>query len=530
MPTQKIKGGAWTVTKFFVLSIGFTSVWLAVSSELGKLREQYGPAVLLWLNLAYYAPSLPLLITSSLTDGVLEERLGPSRLCLVRLVFGMSGYGVLCAWFPWAPIHPISLITLVLGLGAFSGIAFAASYQLVSGFANKNVIALGLGCIASGPVVLVIQVALGLHGKQPVTHGRYVLFYSIVTGIVALGLWAGVSLLWRHWNAIESNYRAREEPMDVREVLLNGESGADLDSTAEFGGDSLPLRRSGSTSLRRSSLMRQPSLPALVSYGWLEPGGTNIVEDWDEMMTPRRRLVTADAAERSQHGEECAEEQPIQRHLSYNSLWRTSTASEVIPETSIDMRAGLSEEPKAGLSEEPKAASPLLDAVRYAWPALLAIGIQSGVALTIFPFFTFVPSSGLLGPSLATVLFWVRIFADILGRVLPRASAFLPSSPGVLLIVAFAKLAAEPLFFFYIKSPPRWHADALVIVYVILIWLSSGWLNSAANMMAPKLVPPRLKSAVAGLMALTYQVGHILALAVAVLLTLVLYGSIGVGS
>ena len=34
----------------------------------------------------------------------------------------------------------------MVALGLFSGIAFSASYQLVARFANKNVIALGLGC------------------------------------------------------------------------------------------------------------------------------------------------------------------------------------------------------------------------------------------------------------------------------------------------------------------------------------------------------------------------------------------------
>ena len=54
----------------------------------------------------------------------------------------------------------------MVALGLFSGIAFSASYQLVSRFANKNVIALGLGCSASGPLVLALQILCGV-GETP---------------------------------------------------------------------------------------------------------------------------------------------------------------------------------------------------------------------------------------------------------------------------------------------------------------------------------------------------------------------------
>ena len=58
------------------------------------------------------------------------------------------------------------LLSAVIALGVFGGIAFSAAYQLVSRFANKNVIALGLGCSAGGPVVLLVEVLLGM-GPSP---------------------------------------------------------------------------------------------------------------------------------------------------------------------------------------------------------------------------------------------------------------------------------------------------------------------------------------------------------------------------
>ena len=84
--------------EIYPLKIAFIAVWLAVSSELGTLRNTYGPSILLWLNVAYYAPSLPLLLLSSLTDRLLEERYGVARVCLTRLVVGLGGYLLLCLW------------------------------------------------------------------------------------------------------------------------------------------------------------------------------------------------------------------------------------------------------------------------------------------------------------------------------------------------------------------------------------------------------------------------------------------------
>jgi predicted MFS family arabinose efflux permease len=92
------------------------------------------------------------------------------------------------------------------------------------------------------------------------------------------------------------------------------------------------------------------------------------------------------------------------------------------------------------------------------------------------------------------------------------------------LAVAAAHALAEPLFFLYLKSPPRYHSDALVMAYVAFIWAASGYVNTGANMCAPRMVPPQLKSAAAGLMALCYQAGHVAALTLATALAALLFG------
>lgn len=54
---NKIKGGRWTVARFFLVSTAYTSAWLAVSSQLDYFKDLYGPQILLQLNIAYYLPT-----------------------------------------------------------------------------------------------------------------------------------------------------------------------------------------------------------------------------------------------------------------------------------------------------------------------------------------------------------------------------------------------------------------------------------------------------------------------------------------
>lgn len=56
-PPTKIKGGKRTVIRFFLVSVAYTSVWIAVSSQLDYFKTLYGPSILLKLNIAYYLPT-----------------------------------------------------------------------------------------------------------------------------------------------------------------------------------------------------------------------------------------------------------------------------------------------------------------------------------------------------------------------------------------------------------------------------------------------------------------------------------------
>lgn len=439
---------------------------------------------------------------------------------------------VLCACYqniecryPWIPTNPGFLLGVVSGLGAFSGIAFAASYQLAARYANKNTIALGLGCIASGPLVLIMQLLIGVHSATA-KQSHHVALYGCIAGLVAISLWATVSLLLRHWESIESIYKSEEtENPQILDSLL-------LCSEEHVGGES------PRSLLPRRELLKHPSLPPLAAYGWLEPFETFIPtsETLENDGIPASRSESIGRfdiidAHHRQSEMRRSHSDPLSEKTKRISVEPTAASAGLGIQSN---RAVCREEEESLFSSEdrivelasgvPANTTSLSLVIREAFPALMAIGIQSGVALTLFPFFTYIPSSGLIEPRiLPTILFWIRVFADIAGRL--SARVLCPSSSSILVVVAFAKLASEPLFFLYIKLSPGWfYGDAMVALYVSMLWFCSGWLNSAANMVGPKLVPVEHRSQAAGLMALTYQLGHILALVIAAILAYWLFG------
>lgn len=199
-------------------------------------------------------------------------------------------------------------------------------------FANKNVIALGLGCSASGPLVLALQLALrvdsepsrmqqarGVAAQAPKTLCLYpgahcarlvtarpglpplqimpllrlaphlhpqVLLYETITLVIVAGLWATISLLVRHWGSIE----AHASKAGLSEPLLQQQAGQDSSAPAApppLASEESSLLPLSSPAQRRpplsphgggtpllalgATVWRQRSVPPLAQYNSLEP-------------------------------------------------------------------------------------------------------------------------------------------------------------------------------------------------------------------------------------------------------------------
>jgi len=141
-------------------------VWIIITSELGYYSHLYGPQVLLQLNLAFYLPSIPVLVLMGQLEPLLSDLLGPTASMAVRLMAGLGGCAALCAAFPFLPTRLGVLLGTTMVLGIVSAIAFSTSYQLVAWFRSADTIALGIGCVGSGPLALALQVCAVLSWCQ----------------------------------------------------------------------------------------------------------------------------------------------------------------------------------------------------------------------------------------------------------------------------------------------------------------------------------------------------------------------------
>lgn len=646
--TNKIKGGKWTVVKFAAVSVGYTIVWMALCSELNTFRTLYGPSVLLKMNIVYYVPSIPLLILSSYVDEPLDKYFGVAMTVLLRLLIGNGACAVIAFIFPFEPHRVTYLLWTVGALGVAHGISFSASYQLASKYANKNTIALGLGCVGSGALVLVLELVLRI-GAHPSVEDEFALYFSCA-GAVVVALVSAVSLLLRHWRSIEAasmglaaTGNAQHDFEDsLRQQLLQeelqkepsdeslpsplpspplprttGEHALGLEDGRDGIDTSLPTTSSIDL-VSASSAGAPPSLPtnnvhALLALSPLDffksvsDGESTLLLDGHTFQGPAlphgdASLQAAIAAEagthrpsldysRRSHGRDTStrgshthsrRETPMGEQSTsvsiphaapvlqgdnpgsiYSAKFRAppmtalqaSRPGAVVKETAATANAqcyqggrgikdvqhegkcqlalpqppmsqvgsGMSGEGSSSISTlysatsgttpEPQPAVSAARVMRNMWRCQLSLFISGSTTLMVFPLVTYVPTSGTFGSLLPKWLFFVRLFSDLAGRLLPRMQLLAVHHPATVLAQALLLIGLTPLFYLYIIFAPPWFlSDTLACVYISAVFLLNGMVNTNVYVLVPKLVKAEHKALAAGLLAVTYQGAHVVGL------------------
>eukprot|EP00882_Tetradesmus_deserticola_P033795 GHRQ01038630.1.p1 GENE.GHRQ01038630.1~~GHRQ01038630.1.p1 ORF type:complete len:121 (+),score=41.64 GHRQ01038630.1:405-767(+) len=105
----RIKGRKLSVIRFLFVSIAYTTPWIIMLSQLAHYSKIYGPQVLLQLNIAYYLPSIPILLLLGHVEKALDAQFGSTASMAIRLTLGKSVtlravlcYNLLCvAPPPW---------------------------------------------------------------------------------------------------------------------------------------------------------------------------------------------------------------------------------------------------------------------------------------------------------------------------------------------------------------------------------------------------------------------------------------------
>ena len=70
------------------MQISYTIGWTALSSMLAAFKQQFGPAILLQLNMAYFLPSIPVLYLQTQYDAHFNSKYGLPQATAARMIVG----------------------------------------------------------------------------------------------------------------------------------------------------------------------------------------------------------------------------------------------------------------------------------------------------------------------------------------------------------------------------------------------------------------------------------------------------------
>eukprot|EP00892_Ulva_mutabilis_P004022 jgi/Ulvmu1/1992/UM012_0154.1 len=468
---------------FFTVAVGFTMPWAALSSELGYLKMIHGPNFFLYLNIAYFLPSAPILLLQLALDQHYNRIFGTAISTLARQGLAQIVCAVSCLVLPFLPWTNFkTMLALAAIIGTVNSTAFGSSNQLVARFPAECGQALALGIVASGALVLMPQALLRL-GAHP-THSQQLAFFLIAALYSVAAAAAMVALVRKHWSELQSGSSCT--------------CGHALDEA-----DSAEASSAIDANLLESSALHGEQAP----------------EDHTAQQAAVRPDMSADEGDR----------QPLLPHgnhppaggasAGHGGSWATSRKADHMHASDA------TGSPEVGEGDSGDDGKPW-EAVRAVAPLAASLGSSVGVSVMLFPLFTVVRSSGVLGCMLPQALFAARMLADILSRVAARVYVPPRSVLQVLAAVKFASLAAAVA---YLWAPQALLSDTAAVGFVAGHWTLSGLVGAWSYMLVPRALPRRGASQHAGnVMSAAFQASQLVGLLGAALLEYSVHAS-GVG-
>ena len=120
------------------------------------------------------------------------------------------------------------------------------------------------------------------------------------------------------------------------------------------------------------------------------------------------------------------------------------------------------------------------------WPVCAVIILTVGSSMSVSSWFNRFESQDPTNTSFPQVLFYTRLFADLLGR--PVTLFVAPKSIVTLNILSLARLSFVPIFFLYTSTNLIPKSDMWVVVGVFAFSFSSGYLVTLSYQLAPTLL------------------------------------------
>eukprot|EP00547_Thalassionema_nitzschioides_P000484 CAMPEP_0194206554 /NCGR_PEP_ID=MMETSP0156-20130528/5539_1 /TAXON_ID=33649 /ORGANISM="Thalassionema nitzschioides, Strain L26-B" /LENGTH=439 /DNA_ID=CAMNT_0038933097 /DNA_START=33 /DNA_END=1352 /DNA_ORIENTATION=+ len=123
---------------------------------------------------------------------------------------------------------------------------------------------------------------------------------------------------------------------------------------------------------------------------------------------------------------------------------------------------------------------------KKSWPVGISIMLTVSSSMAVSSWFNRFESADVSNQSFPQLLFYTRIFSDLLGR--PSTLYLTSQSPTSIFTASTLRLLLSPLFFIYSSTTILPKNDSAVIVSVFLFSFTSGFLVTRAYQLAPSLL------------------------------------------
>ncbi|CAB9519013.1 expressed unknown protein [Seminavis robusta] len=421
---------------FFASAVGCTIGWTAVLSNLVYYTDTLGVNSYLYLNLAIYAPLFPITVAQTLWDAEFDRQYSSLKTFQVRGSIGFALMLVSVMGMAKASSSLTWATLLALCLGTASGILHGALKQMASFVypgCGRLAAAVTAGLQASAVAVLMVSLVFQRQQNDNDNNNSSSswLYYFYGTISVLVALcWLSFQRLMTHSRDVYRSMLRRDSSIQLSALGQDSEDELDQDSTIEHNNNNHTTTIDNE---QRQTLLSADCSP---SSSFDLNDNNHDDDDNDE--------------------EQVCLEEPLL--LFESPLLRMPSTRELL---------------------------------WHSWPLCLAVFLTVASSMAVASWFNRVPSDR---ESLPQVLFYTRLFADLLSRPATLWLPQLQSSNKILwylMALVFLRLLFVPYFFIYTTNTtnllPR--SDVTMTLGVFGFAFSSGFITTLVYQLAPRYCP-----------------------------------------
>eukprot|EP00300_Choanocystis_sp_HF-7_P008568 c15985_g1_i2.p1 GENE.c15985_g1_i2~~c15985_g1_i2.p1 ORF type:complete len:468 (+),score=93.72 c15985_g1_i2:65-1405(+) len=144
---------------FLFGGVGLTYPWFCINAMINSLIDDFGIEIWVWIQLAFYVPVLPILITQTLLDEKFNRKFGEYTAVICRIVFSFVAQATVMVLVVFVDSSAVGVILTTLACGICCAIGLGTSSQLTGKVDDVSVICLQTGYQMAPLFVLAAQFA-----------------------------------------------------------------------------------------------------------------------------------------------------------------------------------------------------------------------------------------------------------------------------------------------------------------------------------------------------------------------------------